>query len=159
VKNTFESYTLHFYFYVHCMTIYKNLLKPIEINLFNNRYTTDVIMSTAFGIESNSLKDPDSQYRRWDKKVFEQKSIWVAMFLFMPQFLNLFSIPIIDRNVTHFFTKIFQDNVNYRQTFNVVRHDFMNILIQLMTKGYVDPDDEKDTNISCKFIMLIFILI
>nr|XP_012215716.1 PREDICTED: probable cytochrome P450 6a14 [Linepithema humile]XP_012215718.1 PREDICTED: probable cytochrome P450 6a14 [Linepithema humile]XP_012215719.1 PREDICTED: probable cytochrome P450 6a14 [Linepithema humile] len=118
----------------------------IEMKDIFSRYSADVIMSTAFGIEANCIKDPNSEFRRWGKRVFEENSFWVALFVFMPQFMNFFSIPITDRGVTRFFTKIFRENVNYRQTSNVVRHDFMNLLIQLMEKGYVEPDDEKDTN-------------
>ncbi|XP_032662870.1 uncharacterized protein LOC116840360 [Odontomachus brunneus] len=41
------------------------------------------------------------------------------------------------------FTKLFQDNVEYRKAHNVVRHDFMNLLIQLMEKGYVESDGNR----------------
>ncbi|XP_067214601.1 cytochrome P450 6k1 isoform X2 [Linepithema humile] len=109
------------------------------------RYSTDVIMSTAFGIEANCIKDPNSEFRRWGKQIFKENSFWIALFLFFPQFMNFFSVPTTNKNITQFFIKMFRDNVNYRQTFNVVRHDFMNLLIQLMEKGYVEPDDKKDT--------------
>ncbi|XP_011705812.1 PREDICTED: probable cytochrome P450 6d4, partial [Wasmannia auropunctata] len=67
----------------------------------------------------------------------------------MPQIMDMFSIPITDPNVTSFYVNMFRQNVEYRQTQNVIRHDFMNLLIQLMERGYVDPEDEKEaTNIS-----------
>ncbi|XP_067213413.1 probable cytochrome P450 6a14 [Linepithema humile] len=118
----------------------------IEMKEIFARYSTDVIMSTAFGIEANCMKDPNSEFRRRGKKVFEENSFWLALFLFLPQFMNFLSIPTTDKKITQFFTKIFRENVNYRQTSNVVRHDFMNLLIQLIEKGYVEPDDEKDTS-------------
>lgn len=121
----------------------------IEIKDMFARYSTDIIMSTAFGIKSNCIEQPDNEFRYWGKKVFEEKPLWNALLMFAPQIMDFFSIPFTDRGVTKFFTKMFRDNVKYRQTHNVVRYDFMNLLIQLMEKGYVEPDDEKDiTSIS-----------
>ncbi|XP_032662743.1 cytochrome P450 6k1-like [Odontomachus brunneus] len=109
------------------------------------RYTTDVIMSTAFGIKSNCLVEPNNEYRYWGKKFLELNPFWTAIMFFTPQILDFFSIPITDRGVSKFFTKLFWDNVKYRQTHNIVRHDFMNLLIQLIEKGYVEVDDNKNT--------------
>ncbi|XP_011865436.1 PREDICTED: probable cytochrome P450 6a14 [Vollenhovia emeryi] len=116
----------------------------IEIKEMFARYSTDIIMSTAFGIKSNCIEQPDNEFRYWGRKIFEEKPLWNAMVMFAPQIMDFFSIPFTDRGVTKFFTKMFHDNVEYRQSHNVVRHDFMNLLIQLMEKGYVEPDDEKD---------------
>lgn len=75
-------------------------------------------------------------------------------FCLRPKFLEFFSMPIVDRGVTKFFTKTFRDNMEYRQTRNIVEHDFMNLLIQLIEKGYVEPDDLKDIDEPCKYIHL-----
>lgn len=118
----------------------------IEIKDMFARYSTDIIMSTAFGIKSNCMEEPNNEFRHWGKKVFEEKPLWNALLMFAPQIMDFFSIPTTDRSVTKFFTKMFRDNVEYRQTHNIVRHDFMNLLIQLMEKGYVEADDDKDVN-------------
>ncbi|XP_012222539.1 probable cytochrome P450 6a14 [Linepithema humile] len=118
----------------------------IEIKDIFARYSTDIIMSAAFGIKSDCISQPDNEFRYWGKKVFEEKPFWNAILMFAPQVMDFFSIPFNDRGVSNFFTKMFRDNVEYRQTHNVIRHDFMNLLIQLMEKGYVEPDDEKDIN-------------
>lgn len=64
--------------------------------------------------------------------------------------MDFFSIPAFDRNVTSYFMNVFRENVEYRQSHNIVRRDFMNLLMQLMERGYVEPDDDKkETNESC----------
>lgn len=109
-------------------------------------------MSTAFGIKANCIEQPNNEFQYWGKRVFE-KPLWNAFLMFAPQIMNFFSIPITDKGATKFFMKLFRNNIEYRQTHNIVRHDFMNLLMQLMEKGYVEPDDEKDiTDISCKYI-------
>ncbi|XP_032662744.1 probable cytochrome P450 6a20 [Odontomachus brunneus] len=118
----------------------------VDIKEIFARYTTDIIMSTALGIKSNCLVEANNEYRYWGKKFFELNPFWSAMRIFAPEILEFFSIPATDRGVTKFFTKLFRDNVEYRQTHNVVRHDFMNLLIQLMEKGYVELDDNNRDN-------------
>jgi len=110
----------------------------------------DVIMSAAFGIKSNCIEEPNNEYFINGNKIFELNPFWTALVVFVPKIMDFFSIPFLDRQVSRFYINMFQNNVKYRQTHNIVRHDFMNLLIQLMEKGYVDSDDDKETtNGSC----------
>lgn len=111
-------------------------------------------MSAAFGIKSNCIEQPaNNEFRYWGKKVFGERPLLMAFLMFAPQLMNFFSLPVTDRGVTKFFMKLFRDNVEYRQTHNIVRYDFMDLLMQLMDKGYVKSDDEKDvTDVSRKYI-------
>lgn len=45
--------------------------ETIEVKEVLYRYTTDVISSCAFGIQSNALKDPDADFLKMGKKFFE----------------------------------------------------------------------------------------
>ncbi|XP_019885509.2 cytochrome P450 6k1 [Camponotus floridanus] len=116
----------------------------IEIKDWFGRYTMDIIMSTAFGVKSNCIEEKNNQFSYWGKKVFEVHTFRNALSLFMPQILNFFSIPLFNRSIGEFFVKLFRENVEYRQRHNIIKHDFMNLLIQLMEKGYVESDDIKD---------------
>lgn len=108
-------------------------------------------MSTAFGIKSNCIKEPNNEYHILSKKIFCMNPVYLIMSVLSPQIMEFFSIPLTDRHVTNYFTKVFQENVEYRQVHKIVRHDFMNLLIQLMERGYVEPNDKKKaTNESCK---------
>jgi cytochrome P450 family 6 len=117
----------------------------IEIKDIFGRYTTDVIMSAAFGIKSNCIEEPNNEYRVQGKLSVEPNAFWIAMALFVPEVMEFFSIPLNRRQSTSFYMNMFRKNVEYRQAHNVVRHDFVNLLIQLMEKGYVEPDDDKET--------------
>lgn len=109
-------------------------------------------MSTAFGVKSNCIAKEDSEFRYWGKKIFEMNSFWITLASLMPQILNFFSIPLFNRSIREFFVKIFRENVEYRQRHNIIKHDFMNLLIQLMEKGYVESDDMRDIDKSCKYV-------
>lgn len=45
--------------------------EAIDIKEFFARFTTDVIGSCAFGVECNSLTNPDSEFRKYGKLIFE----------------------------------------------------------------------------------------
>ncbi|XP_047354943.1 uncharacterized protein LOC124951156 [Vespa velutina] len=109
-------------------------------------FFTDIIMSTAFGINCNCLEHPESEFRYWGKKVFEPKAFINTMMIFAPQIMEIFSIPLNDKGVSKFFLKVFEETVEYRNTHNITRRDFLNLIIQLMKDGYVKNDEEKQTD-------------
>lgn len=43
--------------------------KAIEVRELAARYTTDVIASVAFGIEVNAIDNPDTEFRKYGRKV------------------------------------------------------------------------------------------
>lgn len=46
-------------------------IREVDIKDVLARFTTDIISSCAFGIQSNSLKNPDSEFRKYGRKIFE----------------------------------------------------------------------------------------
>ncbi|KAI4493134.1 hypothetical protein M0802_009684 [Mischocyttarus mexicanus] len=104
---------------------------------------TDIIMSIAFGITSNCLENPKSEFHYWGKKIFEARPVINTLTIFAHQILDFFSIPFIDRGVSKFFLNAFEDTVKFRETHNVVRKDFLDLIMQLMKNGFVKNDDEK----------------
>ena len=56
----------------------------IEAKDIAGRFTTDVISSCAFGVEANSLKNPDSVIRQMGKKIFEPS--WKSVLRIMTSF-------------------------------------------------------------------------
>lgn len=67
----------------------------IEIKEVMARFTTDVISSCAFGIQTNSLKDPDAIFRRMGKKIFQPSvgNVFRGVTLtFMPKVAEFFKV-------------------------------------------------------------------
>lgn len=106
----------------------------VQVNEWLCRWTTDVIGTCAFGIECNSLKDPQAKFRFMGKKVFEKPKLSIFERLLTISCKNLarsLGICIHHKDVTDFFQNIVKETVEYRENNNVERNDFMSLLIEL----------------------------
>jgi cytochrome P450 family 6 len=81
------------------------------------RYTTDVIASCAFGIQSNTLKDPDAEFRRYLRRIFDftiQKGLAVIFWVFAPYLNSIFKVKFVDDRTTDYFRKTVWSTVEHR---------------------------------------------
>jgi cytochrome P450 family 6 len=112
------------------------------------KFGIDVIASCAFGIEYNSFKNPDEQFRRMTKRLLSpsayQSMLQMIEFV-VPNLIRTLKIKVFDRELESFFVKIVEDTVTYREKNGVTRKDFMQLLIQLKNDGKIDEDGDKGT--------------
>ncbi|KAF2900952.1 hypothetical protein ILUMI_05233 [Ignelater luminosus] len=121
-----------------------NAGKALDIKDVVARYTTDVIGTCAFGLDCNSLKNPDSEFRKYGKTIFEtsvKQLIARTLATTCPTLLRVFNLTFLNRESSEFFLKIIKETVNYRENNNISRKDFMHLLIQL--KNNVKVKDEE----------------
>lgn len=119
----------------------------IEMKDFLGRFTTDIIGSCAFGLNCNSLNDPNNKFREMGKKSFEAPRNSRAKQFALLAFKSLgrwLSVKTVRDDVSEFFLKIVYDTVEHRETNNVQRSDFMDLLIKL--KNSSNPDEQLSLN-------------
>lgn len=106
------------------------------------RFTTDVIGMCAFGIECNSIKNPDAQFRVMGRKLFTSPLSKPKSFLMntMPKVAKLLRMRITPVDVSDFFMNVVRETIDYRIKNNVHRNDFMDLLIQMR-----NPDENKSS--------------
>lgn len=115
----------------------------IEIKDIMARYTTDVIGSCAFGINCDSLENPDNEFRRTGMNVFQFPCNTGFMQLFLFSFKeigNFLRIKNFKKEVTDFFVKVVEETVKFRDENNIKRNDFMELCLQLKNKGKLEDD-------------------
>ena len=81
------------------------------------RYTTDVIASCAFGINANSLKDPNAEFRMYVRKIFEfsvRKGLAGLTAMTAPAVKNLLKLKLMDDDTTRYLRKTVWSTVEYR---------------------------------------------
>ncbi|EAT39033.1 AAEL009137-PA [Aedes aegypti] len=118
----------------------------IEMRDFLARFTTDVIGTCAFGIDCNSLENPDAEFLKMGNKIFEVPTSRIIAYFFVSTFQELskkLHIKAVPEDVSRFFYKVVRETMAYRQSSGVQRNDFMNLLMQLKEKGELEGSDEK----------------
>ncbi|XP_071578424.1 cytochrome P450 6A1-like isoform X2 [Temnothorax nylanderi] len=119
--------------------------KPVECHELTAKYTTDVIGSCVFGIEMNALSDEDSEFRKMGRKIFEPtwtNILQIRLRLMFPRLYELSAYVLPQSEVTKFFTRVVVETMDYRETNNITRNDFVDMLREL--KKHPDKLDDID---------------
>ncbi|PSN36238.1 Cytochrome P450 6k1 [Blattella germanica] len=122
----------------------ESLGEIVEIKDIFKRFTMDVIASIAFGIETNCLKDSDNDFIRWGNKVFEATPLsGLRNFInfVLPKLASIIYIPFFSKEITDHFCGLVWSTIDYRNKHSIKRNDFMQMLMQLREKGYIDDDE------------------
>lgn len=108
--------------------------KSLDIKEVLGCFTTDVIGSCAFGLECNSFKEKDAEFRKYGKLIFYANAWIIIKFLFgtsFPELARKLGVDPSNKEVKVFFNKVVKDTVEYRENNNYRRNDFMQLLIDL----------------------------
>lgn len=112
----------------------------INVTDICGRYTTDVIGSCAFGVECDSLRDPNCTFRQQCKKINRPMPLKQFLEHNFPRkllgYTGFRSFP----DVEDFFRKLVFDTITYRQQNHIYRKDFMHLLLQLRNRGVITDD-------------------
>ncbi|CAG9819594.1 unnamed protein product [Phaedon cochleariae] len=123
-----------------------NIKDPIDIKDVVSRFTTDVIGSVAFGIDCNSLENPDSEFRQFGRRIFQTplvRRIKDLLVMVIPhQLLIMVGYKHMSTDIEEFFIKMVKDTVKYRESNNIYRKDFMQLLLQLKNRGKLSEEEE-----------------
>lgn len=107
------------------------------------RFTTDVIGNVAFGLDMNSMKNPDSMFRKMGRKVFDTPPLQTLKVVFLTTFrkyLKNFNFMVTNQEVSDFFLSSIRETVEYRENNDVKRNDFLSLLLQIKKHGKINDD-------------------
>lgn len=106
----------------------------LEMKEILSSFTTEVISSAAFGIETNCLGNPTNEFRTMAKAVFEPPKWETAKALFMNAFQDvskLLGLSFNTKETTDFFMGVIKNSIHHREANNIQRKDFLQLLIQI----------------------------
>jgi cytochrome P450 family 9 len=110
------------------------------------RFTNDVIATTAFGIEVNSFKDKDNVFYMMGTRVVNFSSAATAIkfigYSIAPGLMKALNIHLLDHKASTYFQKTIADNFQIRETNNIIRHDLIQLLLQLRTGNAIERGDD-----------------
>jgi cytochrome P450 family 9 len=115
------------------------------------RFTNDVIASSAFGIDVNSFEDKDNEFYKLGLRVADFTSFTTFLkflgYTTMPWVMKKCNIHLLDNEACMFFQKIIADNFRVRESQNIVRHDLIQLLLQLRKGGTISGGEEPVDNL------------
>ncbi|KAH8394682.1 hypothetical protein KR222_001678, partial [Zaprionus bogoriensis] len=116
----------------------------IEIKDLMARFTTDVIGTCAFGIECNTLRNPNTDFRKMGSKVFTDLRHGAILTIFQisfPKLARKLRMRMTTDDVHEFFMGLVEETIAYREREKIKRNDFMEMLIELKQKGSFTMDN------------------
>ncbi|XP_050298451.1 uncharacterized protein LOC126737565 [Anthonomus grandis grandis] len=120
-------------------------LVEVEFKDAYTRYTNDVIATTAFGIQVDSLADAKNEFYLMGKELtnlgtFTQRMKFFGFFI-IPQFFKIMKIGLFSKKAGNFFSNVIKENIKVREEKGIVRQDMLNLLLEAR-KGI--KNEEKD---------------
>ncbi|XP_065370109.1 cytochrome P450 6a9-like [Calliphora vicina] len=112
----------------------------LEIKDIMARFTTDVIGSCAFGINCNSLRHPQAEFRVMGLRSLNERRHGPIITGFMQSYPDLarkLHMRIVPDDITNFFIKIVKEVIEYREQNNITAHDFLAILTSIKKESEV----------------------
>lgn len=134
MKMMFPSVASHADEMIKYLKPYADSKESLEMKEIYASFTTEVISDVAFGLETKCFGNPENEFRKMGRAVFEV-SVWERMKIFflqaLPKIGVLLNIGFNRQDTTDFFMKVVGDTFNYREKNNVQRNDFFQLLMNL----------------------------
>ncbi|XP_015598815.1 cytochrome P450 6A1 [Cephus cinctus] len=130
-----------FYLLLECGDMFDKYLdhlseknEPIDCRDITAKFATEVISAVAFGLKTNSIADGNNEFRKMGIKVFEpslKKTTNDLMREAMPWLYSILGKYLVNGECIDFFTKCIKDTMEYRKQNKIVRHDFVDLLVDI----------------------------
>lgn len=123
---------------------------PVECRDLAAKFTIDVIGSCVFGISTHALEDENSEFRKMGKRISTSSTkqrVREAIMQFMPSVYEVIGHFLQMKDIDAFFINLVRDTMRYRKENNVIRPDFIHMLMELKEHPEkIDSIGERVTN-------------
>lgn len=113
-----------------------------------HRYVVDLIGTVAFGINCNCLANENAEFLSMSRSVFSMSPaqfLRVILLAIHPKLGNLLPFKLVYNKVHGFFMDLMRDTVEFRERNNVVRNDFVSLMMQARDRDADLADNIKMT--------------
>lgn len=108
------------------------------------RYTLDVIVNCAFGLNATSINNPDCNFYKIGTKIFERslkRTFTNIVFALSQKIYALLKLHLVDYEACEYFTNLVKDTIEYREKNCITRNDFVDILVRLKNNLSIDDTE------------------
>lgn len=126
----------------------------LEMKEFFSKFTVDTIASCAFGLEVDTFKNPENDFKKIADKTIKPNAALMAfkfMFLyFVPSFMKKLNISLLDEHTKSFFRQTVNETMDYRKKNAILRPDMIQLLLETKTGKlqHDEPETQKKEGLS-----------
>lgn len=102
-------------------------------------YTTDVIASVAYGLQANSIKNPEGEFRKNGRKLFHftvGRAVDFMSFFFLPQIIPLVNATLFSKEASKFLYSTIGFAMEEREKSGTTRNDLIDVLLTFKKQKY-----------------------
>nr|UZE89907.1 cytochrome P450 CYP9GP3 [Chrysoperla zastrowi sillemi] len=118
--------------------------KPLEIEFKSTtaRFTNDVIATTSFGLEIDSFKNPENEFIKTGRAIFDFSMIRFILLFKFPFIAKIFNVKLMAPIVYEFFPKVIRETLKNRRENNIKRPDMIQLMME--AKESLEKNPVKD---------------
>lgn len=134
--------------YVRNDIVSKTKTNSQEYNMMDlmMRLTNDIIGSTAFGLDINTLREPDNDFYKMGKEVaYAIQSIKSLCLIAFPKVAAWLKLKILNDRHDNFFRSLIHNSIDERQKKKIVRNDMLNLLL-LAKEGKLNDQNDNEND-------------
>ncbi|XP_059470470.1 uncharacterized protein LOC132193665 [Neocloeon triangulifer] len=120
--------------------------EPIEFKSTFTRMTNDVIATTAFGVETNAVQNPDEKFYKFAQIMTDfgaLRSLIALGFMVFPKLMAAVGLSFTPKEVTNYFQQLIKGTMDFRQKKNISRPDMLQLLMAAQ-KGNLKKEADED---------------
>ncbi|KAK7863017.1 hypothetical protein R5R35_010766 [Gryllus longicercus] len=126
-------------------------LYEVEMKDFFTRFASDVIATSAFGIECDSLRHPQNEFYLMGRELTKMNGIQMLIilgYMFFPKLMEILKIPFKSSKITNFYHSLIHDTIKERQQKGIFRPDMLQLLMQAREGQLKAEAGDEQENIS-----------
>lgn len=116
----------------------------LEMKELAAMYSTDVIASCAYGVEANSLENPEAEFRKAGRAIFAMnfiRSLELPAFFMLPQVMKFFRFKTFSSGASDFIKATIAFVTEERKKTGARRNDLIDTLIEMKQSDDTLTDD------------------
>ena len=125
--------------------------QDIDTQVFLKSFALDVIVSTGFGYDINSYKNPDNPFKKnadllmGGKKMSLKLMFNFFLYIFMPKLFKLFDLPVFNQEAERFLVSMILQSIDERKKSGIRRNDLIDHVQDVMIKEELNENISKSS--------------
>lgn len=114
------------------------LYKRVDLKDVTTRFSTEVVFSCVFGINSNCFVEGQSECNFYAHKIFPKAFVGLFKgfsYVFLPQLVKLCKYQFFDATACKFFQNVFSETMMHRENSKFRRNDLVDVLIDIKNQN------------------------